>query len=108
MLDTGNGGAWRVLHGTGRRAAGRRTDAGLPGRGHRACTDIAARRVLLRYGTRGTSEDEERDFEQHILRCDDCFDDVLAVWRVAALLDAAECRTGPEGSGRDAGAVLRA
>ncbi len=51
------------------------------------CTDPAERRLLFRYGIRRASEFEQRSFERHILACDECFKDVLAVWRVSYLLD---------------------
>jgi hypothetical protein len=51
------------------------------------CTDPAERRLLFRYGIRRATESEQRSFERHILACDECFKDVLAVWRVSSLLD---------------------
>jgi hypothetical protein len=51
------------------------------------CTDLAERKILFRYGMRRATEFEQRAFERHILACDECFEDVVAVWRVSALLD---------------------
>lgn len=51
------------------------------------CTDRSERRFLFRYGLRQANEFEQRAFERHILTCDECFEDVVAVWRVSVLLD---------------------
>lgn len=52
----------------------------------RTCTAPAGRRLLLRYASRGASEAEERAFESHILECDLCYEDFLAVWRTTEIV----------------------
>jgi hypothetical protein len=50
------------------------------------CDDAVARRHLLRYAAHDATEFEERIFERHLMSCDACFEDLVALWRVAAVL----------------------
>lgn len=53
----------------------------------RACTDPSGRRLLFRYTGREASEFEQRAFERHMLECDLCYEDFLAVWRVGEIVE---------------------
>jgi len=90
-----------VRHGEGRHFGARfdgRTPRQMGALTHRgrasACADLAARRLLLRYGLRRATEGEQRVFEEHLLTCDACYEDFVAVWRVTELVE--EWRDTPE------------
>lgn len=51
-----------------------------------ACTDATGRRLLFRYASRVAGEFEQRSFERHMLECDLCYEDFLAVWRVGEIV----------------------
>jgi Putative zinc-finger len=51
------------------------------------CLDASKRALLFPYVARVATEVEQRAFERHILECEVCYDDVLAAWRVAELLE---------------------
>jgi hypothetical protein len=51
------------------------------------CGDPEARRLLLPYGLRRANEFEQHAFESHLLGCDACYQDLVALLRFASLLD---------------------
>ena len=53
----------------------------------RTCTDPSGRRLLFRYSAHEASEYEQRAFERHMLGCDLCYEDFLAVWRVGEIVE---------------------
>jgi hypothetical protein len=51
------------------------------------CVDSAKRAILFAYVARVATDFEQRAFERHVLDCGPCYDDLLATWRVAELLE---------------------
>lgn len=59
----------------------------VPAESRGTCGDPRARENLFRYSVRLLDAGERRTFEEHLQRCDECLDDVVAVWRVSSLLE---------------------
>lgn len=50
------------------------------------CQDPGLRSLLVPYALSGCSEDQEIAFESHVLVCDPCFQDLIALDRASNLL----------------------
>jgi hypothetical protein len=61
--------------------------ADIPNDSRGTCADARRREHLFRYSVRLLDEGERRSFEEHLQGCDECLDDVVAVWRVSSLLE---------------------
>ena len=51
------------------------------------CDSPATRKLLLSYGLNRATEPEQQAFELHVRTCPRCSDDLVAMWRVAELID---------------------
>ena len=62
------------------------------GRGHGQeteslqCLDVAGRALLVRYALDGCQGDDASSFEEHLITCEPCFQDLKSLDRVAGLL----------------------
>jgi hypothetical protein len=52
-----------------------------------SCEAPATRKLLLAYGMRRATKPEQETFERHVRSCAKCSDDLVAMWRVAELID---------------------